>query len=601
MLAIGFLLSGVFVVHLPVRKDAHSLSLSEVLMVLGLALATPAGLIVGRLGGSATALVLHRRQRPTKLAFNLALAYLETTAAIAAYRRLLGGATPAGPGGWWATFAAVGIAVVVGLGMVTWVIALHDRRRSLQEVLRSLAAGGAVSLGAGLIGLVYLLLVWADPRNGIILTVLTPLVYGAVAAFSGLAKQHRDLQAVYDFAREIHRPLMVEEMVTTTLDQVRRLLRAELADVVMFREGSADIADRTSIGSDGTVRNAELDKSDARDLARLLLANPVERVFSPARGPERLRVHYARVGFDNGIVAPVSGPGGITAILAAGNRLGPVQTFDRDDLRLLEVLAKQFSDTMARGRLVRLLQEEAAERERQAANLIRSKDEFLASVSHELRTPLTAVHAGAELLREQLHQLEQSEVVELVECVARESGEMADIIEDLLVAARADIGNLTIKMQRIDLQAEIEGTLASVRNLVGAQHIRTRLRAGTAQADPLRFRQIMRNLLTNALRYGGTDIEIYTEHRDGQWAVIVSDDGPGIPRESREAIFVSYQRAHQVKGVTGSVGLGLTVARRLAELMGGSLGYRHQLGRSSFELRLNAASTSTSRHLRAVS
>lgn len=595
ILAFGFLLSSVFVVHLPVRRDAHTLSLSEVLLVVGMALASPAQLLIGRLAGSALALTLHRRQRPTKLAFNLSLAYLETSAAIAVYRWFLRDSSPAVPRGWSALMGAVAISLIVSLGLVTLVIAMHDRRRTISEVLSSLVMGGVVSLGAGLFGVVYTIMLWTDPRSVVIVAVLTPLIYGAVSSFSGLSKQHSDLQAVFGFAREIHRPLLPDEVITTTLVQVRDTLRAEIADLVMFRDAADDTADRVWIDANGTMRHATLDKSAARDLARQVLSNPLDRSFTA--GTERFRLHYRAIGADNGIVAPVSGPEGITAILAAGNRLGPVQTFDTDDVRLLEVLAKQFSDTMGRSRLVEALKEEAAERERQAAGLVRAKDEFLASVAHELRTPLTAVHVGAELLRDQHDQLDRSGVLELVEYIAGESGELAHIIEDLLIATRADIGSLTVKPEPMSVAAEVDTALQSLRDVAGVERIRLGVASGRALADPLRFRQIVRNLVSNALRYGGPDIEISATGRAEGWQVIVSDDGDGVPESAVEAIFDPYQRSHDLKGVTESVGLGLAVARRLAEAMDGSLTYRRRLGRTEFVVTLPDAP----QHLRIVS
>jgi signal transduction histidine kinase len=98
-------------------------------------------------------------------------------------------------------------------------------------------------------------------------------------------------------------------------------------------------------------------------------------------------------------------------------------------------------------------------------------------------------------------------------------------------------------------------------------------------------RQILRNLISNALRYGGPNIEVSTSREPGTFVVEVNDDGVGIATEDHERVFVAYERAHQSEGQPGSVGLGLTVSRTLAELMGGSLTYRFD-GRSVFRLEL---------------
>ncbi len=225
--------------------------------------------------------------------------------------------------------------------------------------------------------------------------------------------------------------------------------------------------------------------------------------------------------------------------------------------------------------------------EEQMATLVRSKDEFLASVSHELRTPLTAVHGSAEVLREQWPELAEEERTELVGFIARESQELAHIVEDLLVAARADVGRLSVVPEEIDVHREVAAVLAAVTGSAGPP-IDIGGVTGRARADPLRFRQIVRNLLTNALRYGGEEVVIRSDLVNGELLLQVCDDGPGIPESEREAIFQPYHRAHTTRGLPGSVGLGLTVSRQLAMLMEGDLVYRHAEGMSTFELRLPA-------------
>ena len=109
--------------------------------------------------------------------------------------------------------------------------------------------------------------------------------------------------------------------------------------------------------------------------------------------------------------------------------------------------------------------------------------------------------------------------------------------------------------------------------------------------DPGRVRQILRNLISNALRYGGDRIRVIVG-ADSSHLVQVRDNGPGIPSEERERMFHPYQRAHDAPGVTASMGLGLTISRSLARLMNGDLEYRHEDGESVFELMLPQADDS---------
>ncbi len=217
-----------------------------------------------------------------------------------------------------------------------------------------------------------------------------------------------------------------------------------------------------------------------------------------------------------------------------------------------------------------------------------ARNSFIASVSHELRTPLTAVVGLAHEMRDGLPSFNATEIQEFAGLIAEESGEVASIVEDLLVAARSEAGSLTVVQEDVDLRAQVEQLLRMDRLVAGRDVIVTANGSAVATADGARVRQILRNLLTNAARYGGENIEVGVEPHNGKIRLFVADDGPGIPEQDRERIFEPYQRAHQVPGVPASVGLGLTVSRHLARAMGGDLSYRYD-GRSVLELVLPAA------------
>ena len=229
---------------------------------------------------------------------------------------------------------------------------------------------------------------------------------------------------------------------------------------------------------------------------------------------------------------------------------------------------------------------------RRLEELVRSKDEFLASVSHELRTPLTAVLGFAELLQQEHTNLTPSERDEMIRMVAHQAFDLSSIVEDVLVAARAERGVLEISTVSIDLRAQISqsletfepGTVACVR-VVGE--------SPRAAGDPARVRQILRNMISNALRYGGDDIRITLHTGEASVGVSVCDSGSGIPQEERELVFEPYHRAHNAPGITSSRGLGLSVSRQLAQLMDGDLTYRYENRRSIFELNLPPAGQNT--------
>ncbi len=213
--------------------------------------------------------------------------------------------------------------------------------------------------------------------------------------------------------------------------------------------------------------------------------------------------------------------------------------------------------------------------------VVDDKDRFLASVSHELRTPLTVVSGVANELRDRRKAFTEEEESSLLTMLVDQSDELAAIVEDLLIAARSDIGKVVIQYQQTDLGAEARraleaaGTTATMRG-----------EPGTAWADGQRVGQILRNLLTNAHRYGGPKVHIEFSANAGSVVAVVADNGPPIPEKTRDVMFEAYESAHKSDQVVRSVGLGLYISRNLARAMGGELDYAHDGAWSRFRLSL---------------
>lgn len=227
--------------------------------------------------------------------------------------------------------------------------------------------------------------------------------------------------------------------------------------------------------------------------------------------------------------------------------------------------------------------------ERRMAKLVEAKNRFLASVSHELRTPLTAILGFSRILEDD-GTLTVDDQKLMITSVSEHAQEMSHLIEDLLVAARSDLRQLDIIDVKVDLLSEIEQTVAAGGSFTTDVLVRTETSDPYAMGDPSRVRQILRNLLTNAERYGGDEVSITVSRAGPLVRVDVSDNGEGIPPEDWERIFQPYQSAHITAGRPGAVGIGLAISRQLAELMGGTLEYRFENDRSSFSLKLRPAS-----------
>ncbi|MEX0666783.1 MAG: ATP-binding protein [Acidimicrobiia bacterium] len=214
--------------------------------------------------------------------------------------------------------------------------------------------------------------------------------------------------------------------------------------------------------------------------------------------------------------------------------------------------------------------------------LAEAKDRFIAAVSHELRTPLSAVCGFSAALRDAAGSFSTEEISEMAGVISAQSQEVADLVDDLLTSERAASGNLTIHVVPTDLEVELK----SVIELFPQPPPIKVLESAVVLSDGLRTRQIIRNLLTNATRYGGANVKVEVDVHDDMGHLTVMDDGNGVLGIDEDKIFDPYYRSRTDVAMPDSVGLGLSVARQLARLMSGDLVYRRQDSWTRFELRL---------------
>lgn len=211
----------------------------------------------------------------------------------------------------------------------------------------------------------------------------------------------------------------------------------------------------------------------------------------------------------------------------------------------------------------------------------RAKDELIAGISHELRTPLTSIHGFAEILLEDGFE-DTATVRDLVSIIHTESNELSRMIDDLLTAARIDAGQLSVANERTRL-------LDCVYNVV-EPFTRRGIEVATScpdvnvVADPLRLRQVIRNLVSNAARHGGDNIAVMVETTSTRALITVADDGPGVPEEIIHRLFDRFVNGGKGALLAGSVGLGLSVARELMERMDGTIEYTRMGDITMFEL-----------------
>jgi signal transduction histidine kinase len=258
-----------------------------------------------------------------------------------------------------------------------------------------------------------------------------------------------------------------------------------------------------------------------------------------------------------------------------------IAAFDVPEVEILQ----RFADDLAYGIVALRTRERQEEAEAQLREMLRSKDRFVETIAHELRTPLAAVVGFAQVLQEEGSGLTPDDRAEMMQMLIDGGLDLTNIVDDLLVAAKAEAGTLTVARVRVDLRAQATQVLENWGQEAAGQIEFTGPTVHTI-GDPARVRQILRNLISNALRYGGEQIQICVDSDASTGQVMVIDNGIGVPPEEQEAIFEPYRRAHNSPSLTASMGLGLSISRQLAQLMDGDLTYRRDPGKSIFALTL---------------
>lgn len=218
------------------------------------------------------------------------------------------------------------------------------------------------------------------------------------------------------------------------------------------------------------------------------------------------------------------------------------------------------------------------------------KSAFLASMSHELRTPLNSIIGYSECLIDELDGPINSEQKDSLERVLRNGRHLLELINQVLDLSRIEAGRMELQLGSLDPVGFAEECLGLVQPLVRGRPLQLRLEAGSAgdgqqkpvrlEADGSRLRQVLLNLLSNAVYYTDQGEVVLSVEIQGDGVVFaVRDTGRGIPQDRQEEIFTPFRRLENSPG--NGAGLGLAITRRLIDAMGGTIALESQPGRGS--------------------
>ncbi|MEP7054030.1 MAG: EAL domain-containing protein [Actinomycetota bacterium] len=350
VIAVLFCAADLCLVHVHLRRDAHSFSMSELALLLGLLFASPAGLIAGQVIGSTLAQV-KRGQSRLKIAFNVAQFTLSASLAVLSFHAAAGGVASLGPRAWFAAAVASTVYAATNVICVSIAISLSEGKAQfgrLHLVLSMSLLGGLTNTSLGLVAATVLRY---EPSATWLLMVPAAGMYVAYRAYNSEREKHESLEFLYHSTRILNETPEFEQAVLTLLNQARTMFRAETAAIAFVPPGDDSVLLRSAVGCDGETSLMQVvPASSMRVLLDRFGAGATSLLLKAPLEPELMDFLDAN-GMRDAMVAPLRGETRVVGLIVLGNRLGDVTTFDNEDVRLFETLANHASIALENGRL----------------------------------------------------------------------------------------------------------------------------------------------------------------------------------------------------------------------------------------------------------
>ncbi|UOY03503.1 putative bifunctional diguanylate cyclase/phosphodiesterase [Blastococcus sp. PRF04-17] len=349
--AAAFALCEALVVHVQWQREAHSFSVGDLVLGAGLILAAPQDLVIAQVVGAGATLLLHRRQRGIKLAFNVALYGVGGSLATGVFALLSGPAF--GTWDWLAALLAILVSTVVADLCIFAVISLSEGRPTLAPLLEMLALSLPFTLGSAAVGLVLARSAATDPAALALLALPSVLIVAAYRAYTGAREQQENLRLLHEVTSLLHSSGDSQEALGDFLHSVRSAFRAELAELVLLGPAGRDGAtvSRSREGEEAVVMAPLEDAQDQHRLLRLASASGTLATRTGTGRGQPLGEYAAGRGLKDAMAAALRTDDRVHGLLLVGGRLGDVTTFSSSDLALLDTFARHVATSLERGRL----------------------------------------------------------------------------------------------------------------------------------------------------------------------------------------------------------------------------------------------------------
>jgi signal transduction histidine kinase/ActR/RegA family two-component response regulator len=397
-----------------------------------------------------------------------------------------------------------------------------------------------------------------------------------------LARKVEELEALREVGEAVNSSLNVDNVLATIAMHAVKLSETDGGSIMEYSEPDRCFLVRRVYRTAPSV--VERLRAIRIDVDRTLVGRAA-RERRPIAVPDLSAVPldpHLQILFDDGwrslVAAPMLREGKILgSLIVRRKRTGD---FTEETLDLLETFASQSALALQNAQLYRELKEQSLELELAS----RHKSEFLASMSHELRTPLNAVLGFSEVLLERMFGEINDRQEEYLRDIHGSGKHLLELLNEILDLSKIEAGRMELEYSSFELRALLEDAASMLRQRAVAQRITLSVDVdedvGLIHSDELRLKQVVLNLMTNAVKFTGDggSVAVRAARREAGIDVTVTDSGIGIPESDRERIFESFQQGGRGSSREEGTGLGLTLSRRIVELLGGRMWLDSEVG-----------------------
>jgi signal transduction histidine kinase/CheY-like chemotaxis protein len=415
-----------------------------------------------------------------------------------------------------------------------------------------------------------------------------------------LAQSVGELRALGEVTQAVNSTLDLATVLSTIVAKAVELSGTEGGSIYVVDPTARELHLRASHGmSDDLI--AELNRQGV-DLSEKTIADaaaqkaPVQTPDLKDAAPSPVLDILLRAGFRAVLIVPLLGPEGLIGMLVVRRR-APGE-FPQHAVDLLQTFAAQSVLAIQNANLFT----EVEEKSRQLEMASQHKSQFVASMSHELRTPLNAIIGLTEMMVSNAQRFGTEKAAEPLRRVHRAGTHLLGLINQVLDLSKIEAGKLELSPEMVNLSPLLEDVIGTARQLADQNKNRLVVESpenlGTLTVDPMRLRQILLNLLSNACKFtkqGEVKLRVKKVVDGRSWVEIaVADTGIGMTSEQQARLFEEFTQADSSTARQyGGTGLGLAITRKLARMMGGDVTVTSEPGKGSvFTVRLPAGAAS---------